>query len=593
MYKRICLLSVLLFGGAVFSYDDIPAIRKYPTVQNKPSIQASSIVRTNVKNTGANPEYLPAIEELKSKIKQNPNNNEYYALLADVYIKSGQYEKAYDELIYLTNLSRQNKLDTNVLSAVNSMYQTYRQNVRYDRNRVPLCINLALMSLILNENARAEEYISMSADSISEQKMLKSAIPIVFDITRNPQKAIYVCDKYISKNPQDVEMHKLKASYLVQTGNKDGAIEEYSKILSAKPTDNDAKYYLYKALSAKNASEKEIIRQIYKTDKPNYEKVYYELADMLLRNDEVQPAQKYAEMLVNKFPDNADGYILLSEIYKKEGKLKESLEALEKVRDKADNNEAIAKYNVMLAKMSDRPVEEANSLMANGLYQQALEVLESANQDALYVILTEARANYLLNKKGNTFDLLNKAMSLYPENSDVYCAFGYIYLQEKDIETARNYVNRSLKINPENRTTLDLQDMVNKAETDKMMSNIVSTYESQNYAEAMRLIDEAIAINKKDSNLYLYKALTYIAQNNYAASTASLYKSIELDKNNKLAYFYLATAFENLSEPENALQNYQKFVELLRADDFGESEKREYAFARINKLQKSLQKPVQ
>ena len=593
MYKRICLLSVLFLGGAVFSYDDIPAIRKYPTVQMKPAIQASSIVRTNVKSTNENSEYQPAIEELKNKIKQNPNNNEYYASLADVYIKSGQYEKAYDELIYLTNLSRQNKLDTNVLSAVNSMYQTYRQNVRYDRNRIPLCINLALMSLILNENARAEEYISMSADSVSEQKMLKSAIPIVFDITRNPQKAIYVCDKYISKNPQDVEMHKLKASYLVQTGNKDGAIEEYSKILSAKPTDNDAKYYLYKALSAKNTSEKEIIRQLYKTDKPNYEKVYYELADMLLRNDEVPSAQKYAEMLVNKFPDNADGYILLSEIYKKQGKLKESLDALEKVRDKADNNEAIAKYNVMLAKMSDRPVEEANSLMAAGLYQQALEVLAEANQDALYVILTEARANYLLNKKGNTFDLLNKAMSLYPENSDVYCAFGYIYLQEKDIETARNYVNRSLKINPENRTTLDLQDMVNKAETDKMMSNIVSTYESQNYAEAMRLIDEAIAINKKDSNLYLYKALTYIAQNNYAASTASLYKSIELDKNNKLAYFYLATAFENLSEPENALQNYQKFVELLRADDFGESEKREYAFARIDKLQKSLHKPVQ
>ena len=40
-------------------------------------------------------------------------------------------------------------------------------------------------------------------------------------------------------------------------------------------------------------------------------------------------------------------------------------------------------------------------------------------------------------------DYLNKAMSLYPNNSDVYCAFGYIYLQEKDTETARKYVNNS------------------------------------------------------------------------------------------------------------------------------------------------------
>ena len=101
----------------------------------------------------------------------------------------------------------------------------------------------------------------------------------------------------------------------------------------------------------------------------------------------------------------------------------------------------------------------------------------------------------------------------------------------------------------------------------------------------MRLIDEALTINKKDPNLYFYKALTYIAQNNYASSTASLYKCIELDKNNALAYFYLGTAFDNLSEHENALQNYQKFINLLPFDAYGESEKREYALERIKRLQ--------
>jgi Tfp pilus assembly protein PilF len=103
----------------------------------------------------------------------------------------------------------------------------------------------------------------------------------------------------------------------------------------------------------------------------------------------------------------------------------------------------------------------------------------------------------------------------------------------------------------------------------------------------MRLIDDALKINRKDPNLYLYKALTYIAQNNYAASTASLYKCIELDKYNKLAYFYLGTAFDNLSEPQNALHNYQKYVELLNSDDFEESERRDYAMRRIQRLQQN------
>ena len=100
----------------------------------------------------------------------------------------------------------------------------------------------------------------------------------------------------------------------------------------------------------------------------------------------------------------------------------------------------------------------------------------------------------------------------------------------------------------------------------------------------MRLINEALEINPKDPVLYYHKALTYIAQNNYAASTAILYKCIQLDKNNIPAYFYLGLAFDNLSEPENALMYYKKFIDLIPADYYGESEKIDYAKARIEKL---------
>ena len=583
MKKRICILSMaLLISCSAFA--DTAAIRRYPSTRNTSAIQSSSIVYTNAGKSFDDETLKPAIQEIQNKIKQNPNDYVLYASLVDLYIKTMQYEKAYDELIFLNNLSRQNKLDTNVLNALNGMYQHYKSTVRYDRNRYSLYVNLAMLALIQKDNERAEDYVYAASDSLLAKEMLESAIAIVFDTTKNTQKAIAVCEKILIKNPNDIDIRKQKAAYLAQTGNKDAAIAEYTRILQIKPTDNESKYYLYKALAAKGMQEKDIIKQICGTDKPDYESAYYDIADMLLKNGETSSAKRFADILVNKYPENANGYILQSEIYKKEGKLKESYEALSKVRDKADSNESISKYNVMLAKLSDQPVQEANSLIANGLYQQALEVLDSADQESLYVILTQARANYLLKKKGNTFDLLNKAMTLYPENSDVYCAFGYIYLQEKDIDTARKYTDKSLKINPNNSTAHDLLDMVNQAETDKVMNTIVSSYESQNYAETMRMIDEALKINKKDPNLYLYKALTYIAQNNYAASTASLYKCIELDRNNKLAYFYLGAAFDNLSEPQNALTNYQKFINLLRDDDYGESEKRDYAMTRIKKL---------
>lgn len=585
MKKNIYIICLLLCVSNYVFAEEI-AIRKYPS-QNRTAIQSSNIVRTNAGEVyGGNSSYDPAIKEIQKRIALNSGDYELYVSLIDLYLKSGQNDKAYDELIFLSNLARQNKLNSNVLDELNVLYKKYQASAKYDRNRFPLYLDLSILALIQNDTAKASEYISYAADTAYNNEMLENAISIIYGRTNDTEKAIATCDKILYKNPKNVGIRKLKASYLVQTDKKPAAIEEYSQILAVKPDDSDAKYSLYKLLAEKNTPEKEIIRQIYKTDRTDYQQVYYELANLLLKNNEVTQAEKYADYLVNKYPDNPNGYILLSEIYKKQGKVQESYDALAKVRDKADNNESIAKYNVMLAKLSDQPIKEAVSLMSNGLYQQALEVLESADQSNLYVLLNEARANYLLNKKGNTFDILNKAMSLYPENSDVYCAFGYIYLQEKDIETARKYTNKSLKINPQNGTAKDLLDMVNQAETDKMTNNIVSNYESQNYDETMRLINEAMEINKKDPNLYLYKALTYIAQNNYAASTSALYKCIELDKNNKLAYFYLGTAFDNLSEPANALQNYQKYISLLGSEDFEENERKQYALARINKLKK-------
>ena len=175
-------------------------------------------------------------------------------------------------------------------------------------------------------------------------------------------------------------------------------------------------------------------------------------------------------------------------------------------------------------------------------------------------------------------------MTLYPNNSDVYCAFAYIYLQEDDVESARKYVDGSLKINSENRTALTLLDLINNAETKKFHGKIASCVESQNYTEAVRLINEAKSINKKDSALYYYMGLIYIAQNNYSASTAELYKCLEYDPDNNLANFYLGIAFDNLSEKSNALMYYQKYIGQVKSDDFGESERKEYAKVRIQKL---------
>ena len=580
--KLFGLVVILSFFNVAFA----DSVIEKRTIPRRSAIQSTNMVFTSSSERPVYNVYNSAIKEIQNKISQNPNDYSYYVALIELYIKSNQNKQAYEELVFLNNLAMKNKLSTKDIKSVDELRTTLSKSVRYERNLFWLYINLAMTNLIMQDSESAIQCIVSASRNISDAKVLVDALGKVFDFTGDYNSAIQTIDKILLANPSNIELRKHKANYLIQIGKTEDAVKEMVQVLLIQPNDNDTKYSMLKLLTSQSASEKDILKKLYPNKVVDYQNAYFDIAELFMQNNDLNNAKEYAAKLVKKYPENANGYILLSEIYKKEGNLKDSMEALSYVRDKADNNEQISKYNVLLAKLSDQPTKEADSLMNNGLYAQALNVLESSDQNNLYVILGMARANYFLENKQTSFELLNKAMSLYPNNPDVFYYFAYILFNEGDIESSRNYLSQAFKVNPNHQFSLHLLDVLNKFDSDKYVTQIISAFEAQNYEESMRLINEALSINKKDSGLYYYQGLTYIAMNNYAAATAPLYKAIDLDKKNTLAYFYLGLSFDNLSEPDNALAYYRKFIELLPSDDYGESEKLNYAKSRIEKLSK-------
>ena len=582
--KKKLILSVVLLSLCGSVYADTIVERK--VVPRRTAIQSTNMVFSDSQYSVNKNTLDVAIKEIQNKISQDTDDYSLYASLANLYIKAKQYDNAYEELVFLNHLASKNLLNEETLSVVSEIKKNLNRLIRYERNWFGLYSNLAIVNLILNDNQAAQQCILSASRKITNPDMFADVFEKVYNAPATYEVAVETIDKILAANPDAILLKKLKSSYYLQMGRKDDAIKEMVSVLAVVKDDSDLRYQLYTLLQDKNLKEKDLIKKLYPNQTVEYEKVYSELANMLFDRNDIAESKKFATALVTKFPENADGYIMLSEINLKEGNLREAYEALKYCRDKVNDNDAVAKYNVLLAKLSDEPVKEADSLMNNGLYSQALSVLESASQENLYVILGTARANYFLNNKQAALDGLNKAMTLYPNNADVFYYFAYVFYKESDIESARNYLDKVFLVNPEHTFAKQLLDLLNKTDADKYANQIISAFEAQNYDEAMRLTDEALAINPKDAALYYYKGLTYIAMNNYASATAPLYKSIDLDKTNTLAYFYLALSFDNLSEPENALSYYQKFIQLLPKDELGESEKLNYAKARIEKLSK-------
>ena len=413
--KKKLILSVVLLSLSSSVYADTIVERK--VVPRRSAIQSTNMVFSDSQYSVNKNTLDTAINELQNKISADTDNYALYASLANLYIKAKQYNNAYDELVFLNHLASKDLLDKETLSEVSEIKNNLTKLIRYERNWFGLYSNLAIVNLILKDNQGAQQCILSASRKISDSEMFTDVFSKVYNAPATYESAIETLDKILAVNPTEVSLKKLKSSYYLQMGRKDDAIKEMVSVLATNKNDSDLRYQLYTLLQNKNLKEKDLIKKLYPNQTVEYEKVYSELAKMLFDKNDIAEAKKFATALVTKFPQNADGYIMLSEINLKEGNLREAYEALKYCRDKVNDNDAVAKYNVLLAKLSDEPVKEADSLMNNGLYSQALSVLESASQENLYVILGTARANYFLNNKQAALDSLNKAMTLYPNNA--------------------------------------------------------------------------------------------------------------------------------------------------------------------------------
>lgn len=583
MKIKVCLLLGLLYSIGTCVYADAIVNRRFPA--KRTAIQSSTYDLRQLEHSSYNTELLkPAINELKGKIKNNPTDYSLTVNLADLYLNAGEYEKTFDELVYLYKLNNQNKLNTNVKNELKILYNTKKNNLRYEKYKSLLYSNLSILALISDNRNEAENYAIQAASIGSNSDIITNAIEIVFDNSNSTQLGIDACNRIINKNPNSYSAIKLKATLLKNSNNIDEAIKEYVTVIGLNPKDNETKYELYKILETRNVPQKDIVGIIYSARPIKNETALYDLANILLANDDVSGAKYYANILAKNSPDKAKGYMLLSEIYRREGKLKESYEALSESKDKVNDNEEVKDYNVQLAKLSNNPVEEALSLMKSGLWEQANDVIKTANQNDLKVLLLSASINYALKNKQIAFDFVNKAMSLYPENIDVYLNFAGFYTEEKDFDTARKYLKQAEKIDKDYENIINVRNFINYSEAKTYLPKITAAFDMENYEEAEKLVDEALKLSTEIAEIQFYKGLLQITSHNYATSTAYLYKCIELDKNYYAAYFFLAVAFDNLSEQENALINYQKYVDIVPKDLYDETEKINFAKARIEKL---------
>ena len=322
------------------------------------------------------------------------------------------------------------------------------------------------------------------------------------------EDAIKVCEAMLS-NVKDTEEYYLELGSLYQFISKwDEAIAAFKKAekklgLSESVMLEKQKIYLRSNnMEALIADWSEFIEK--NPNDPNY---LLQLISVLLANEMREEAAEQLKIFDNKFPDNPTGNLLLSEIFRQEGKRIKALDYLEVpiASKEVEVNQKIGALSTFFG----LPIDE--------------------------------------DEKTKLKNLAASLATTHPSSSDALAYAGDVYLQLGDNSIAIDYYKKSVLINPGNYG---------------IWQNIVNIeWEQQQYDSLILHTDQALEYFPNQALFYFYNGTAHYIKEDFEKSTQMLELGRKFTNDpGLLAVFYgqLGDAYNGLKSHDKSDEAYEK-----------------------------------
>ena len=437
-----------------------------------------------------------ALDILQLGVKNDQAPAVFYAWLGVVYAHLGQNEKAIESL-------------NEAIKKAPQLVQAYQDLIKIHVQRGNFTSASAILKTAISQDSNDFNYfLEIAGTYLAFRSLLgKSADPIkvqligklestskgnlsVFDMFRLadiyrllslPEKSIVLYRTLISKDPDMPGLRESLANALLQSGDKQGAIEQLKLLLEENPT-NPQISFLIGGLFLEMTEYSKAVEYLEKTLalRPNLKEAYFELARAYLATK--QP-QKALDLMNKARTQNSDKFLIefFSGIATSE--LKRYPEAIK----------YLSTAEVIVAVETNRPTEM--------LYFQLGAAYERNNQ-------LDVAEKYFM-----------KCLAKDPNSAEAMNYMGYMWAEKGiKLDQAKELIAKALQLEPENAAYLDSMAWV--------------YYKLNNPQEALPLMLKAIEKNKTpDAVLYDHLGDIYKALGKNELAVDSWKKSVQIEVN--------------------------------------------------------------
>ncbi len=563
------------FSASMYEYEQIVNIDKY----RKTSLLRIASMMKSINNLIKSSEYY------KMAIEFDPTDISARMRYASVLEKMGNTADASIQYNYVLAHC------DNAEEILFDLERIYEKKLHNSPNNAEL---LADMGAIKQRQCKYEEAYNYYRQAMSKPaRDEKTAMNIQINLATLLQaqgfydKAIEAYKNILTLHPDNYDVnYYLAQCYEEKQDTKKLALAQYKKLKEIKPECANELNDKINELSRSSMNEEDIYNYVrmYNNPDKSYIDELYNNAWTAHNKKEYDTAIRYYSLVKQVDPERENVYENLALCYAYKKDYQKAQELLAQAKEKFPDNQSIQKLSSDIKADTDAEiVDNAYNAFNTGDYQKAIELYSSV-PETVDTLLGIAGAYQGLKQDENALIYYKKAFEKSPQNSDIAYSIGAIYANTQNYKEARNYFDKALKLNSDNKLAKEGLEDMNEVLSQNEVVEAVKFIEQKNYEEALTFLNNAISYNPKNPDAYYYKGSVYDAQSKSELAIENYKKSLEFNKDQDVTYYLIAIDYENLKNIKEALGYYKKFLAVYKTDD----EYSQYVKARIPEIEESL-----
>ncbi len=496
--------------------------------------------------------------------------------LGNAQYKTGEVDQA------VANFDKALAINPTNVSALNMLEKIWLNEIKFNPTSVLGHANLGsvyqkkkLFEQALQQYNAAETFAEADRQTpFDTKKLIRLNIGLLFQDQKRYELAAKAYDTVLHADANLLLANYYKANLLQETGNTDGAMQLYNKVLLIDSSYKPAQEKLLALIKQQGDPAKLTAGLIQYADRfASSAAVQEQIGEEFHQRKDLNNAQVFYQRAIRIDPKMASAWANLGAVYQAQGKDDDSASAFQKAKALDPQNATIQQ----LAKTAEgnigyKAYQQAIQLQQQGKAHEALSYFEKA---LVTNNTPEIHAAYGVNlQSAGQLDAAigeyQKALIQDVNNADYNYYLGTAYHQKKDLVRAAAAYKKALSLKADYKEAQQALASIDQQNASADLEKGIDAYNRKNYTVALTLVNQALAQNNQDAMAYYYRGLIYDAQKKSSMAAQSYQQAIRLNPDFADAYYALGVALDLAKDSRGAKGAFEKFITLsgTNEDDF-------------------------